>query len=408
MENEKKTYEITVYSIQEDYANKKGDLIEENIPSYSEAMKIAKKEYATGFYEVVKIESSDKKFIDVLGLKMEKGGKMESGVTKTEIKGNGEDGYHFNVYYGGRDRAGFISASYKTEGEAEEGLEKYLETGKYDLYGSAEMEKGGQAGKYKLKSNQYMPQGMGKPASTYYYYEDAQGRIVDKSTLKPYRGHDMSRYAMKSKTEAEAYLGVINNEYASGGSVGYAWSNFWGYFSNDGALITGGGYISSMDCGGYMEEGGNAGVDKWVEIRNDYVEGETSDRYVDAWVTGADDEEGKSIAIVNKHGNVTYKDEDAKTDTYAQEMIQEAVAMAKKSEYGAGGKVYSQKRMSMSKRGRQIDGKVKAKHVGWRVAGDSDRTPTHAEQTAGKTKDGKSVFYEDRENRSDKSRSAKK
>jgi hypothetical protein len=39
---------------------------------------------------------------------------------------------------------------------------------------------------------------------------DEKGRTVDKITLKPYRGKQMKKYTMKSKTEAEAYLDAIN------------------------------------------------------------------------------------------------------------------------------------------------------------------------------------------------------
>jgi hypothetical protein len=72
---------------------------------------------------------------------------------------------------------------------------------------------------YKLKENQYIPYNAkrlpsGMPAcSTYYYFVNEQGKVVDKKTLKPYRGKEMNRYAMKYKSEAEAYLEVINKVY---------------------------------------------------------------------------------------------------------------------------------------------------------------------------------------------------
>lgn len=72
---------------------------------------------------------------------------------------------------------------------------------------------------FQLKENQYipyraktLPSGMPK-CETYYYFVDSEGRVVDKKTLKPYKGKQMERYAMKSKTEAEAYLEVINKKY---------------------------------------------------------------------------------------------------------------------------------------------------------------------------------------------------
>jgi hypothetical protein len=70
--------------------------------------------------------------------------------------------------------------------------------------------------KFELRENQYIPYKAkrlpsGMPAcETYYYLVDEKGRTIDKITLKPYRGKQMERYAMKSKTEAEAYLEVIN------------------------------------------------------------------------------------------------------------------------------------------------------------------------------------------------------
>ena len=69
---------------------------------------------------------------------------------------------------------------------------------------------------FTLKSNQYIPHNAkrlpsGMPAcSTYYYFVNEQDKVVDKKTLKPYRGKQMNRYAMHSRTEAEAYLEVIN------------------------------------------------------------------------------------------------------------------------------------------------------------------------------------------------------
>lgn len=69
---------------------------------------------------------------------------------------------------------------------------------------------------YKLNSNQYIPFNSkrlpsGLPAcATYYYFTNDKGKVVDKATLKPYRGKEMTRYAMHSKVEAEAYLEVIN------------------------------------------------------------------------------------------------------------------------------------------------------------------------------------------------------
>lgn len=71
---------------------------------------------------------------------------------------------------------------------------------------------------FTLKSNQYIPYRAkslpsGMPAcSTYYYFVNADGKVVDKITLKPYKGKQMNRYAIKNEEEAKAYLEVINNK----------------------------------------------------------------------------------------------------------------------------------------------------------------------------------------------------
>jgi len=71
---------------------------------------------------------------------------------------------------------------------------------------------------FTLHSNQYIPRNgrslpSGMPAcATYYYFKNKDGKIIDKVTLKPYRGKNMDRYAMHSKVQAEAYLEVINKQ----------------------------------------------------------------------------------------------------------------------------------------------------------------------------------------------------
>lgn len=70
---------------------------------------------------------------------------------------------------------------------------------------------------YSLRSNQYIPRNAkslpsGLPAcKTYWYLVNEDGKTLDKVTLKPYKGLEMNRYAMKSETEARAYLKVINS-----------------------------------------------------------------------------------------------------------------------------------------------------------------------------------------------------
>jgi hypothetical protein len=70
---------------------------------------------------------------------------------------------------------------------------------------------------YELRSNQYIPYRgkslpSGMPAcATYYYIVNEDGKVLDKQTLKPYRGKQMNRYAIHgSKETALTYLETIN------------------------------------------------------------------------------------------------------------------------------------------------------------------------------------------------------
>lgn len=63
----------------------------------------------------------------------------------------------------------------------------------------------------------------------------------------------------------------------------------------------------------------------WSEIRNEYTESDTGITKIDAWVTEDDDENGKTIAEIDLEGKVKYKDRRAKTNKYAQELIQQVV-----------------------------------------------------------------------------------
>ena len=71
---------------------------------------------------------------------------------------------------------------------------------------------------FTLQSNQYIPYkgkslASGMPAcATYYYLLNANQKVVDKNTLKPYRGKQMDRYAIHSKEQAEALLEGANKK----------------------------------------------------------------------------------------------------------------------------------------------------------------------------------------------------
>ncbi len=68
----------------------------------------------------------------------------------------------------------------------------------------------------------------------------------------------------------------------------------------------------------------------WAEIRCDYIDETDGYWYVDAWLTGDDDEEGKSIAVIDADtAKVFYIDAMARWDKEAQEVIQKKVGEIK-------------------------------------------------------------------------------
>lgn len=59
---------------------------------------------------------------------------------------------------------------------------------------------------------------------------------------------------------------------------------------------------------------------KWHNVVSDHVADD--EIFIDAWLTGSQSEEGKVIAVINKTTKeVTYRDEWAKSDLQAQEVI---------------------------------------------------------------------------------------
>ena len=69
---------------------------------------------------------------------------------------------------------------------------------------------------------------------------------------------------------------------------------------------------------------GGKNMSKWSEIRIDFFDTEENKWSVDAWETDDDNEEGSVIAKIDpKTKCVEYLDEDARTDSYAQEEIKE-------------------------------------------------------------------------------------
>ena len=75
-------------------------------------------------------------------------------------------------------------------------------------------------------------------------------------------------------------------------------------------------------------------MSKWAEIRCNFYDEEEQKCYVDAWLTDDDNEEGIVIAKVNyKTKEIEYLDNDAKTDSYAQEVINETLESIDNGDY---------------------------------------------------------------------------
>jgi len=70
---------------------------------------------------------------------------------------------------------------------------------------------------YTLNSNQYIPYKSkrlpsGLPAcATYWYITNEKGQTIDRLSLKPYRGKEMTRYAFHSETDAISFLNKLNS-----------------------------------------------------------------------------------------------------------------------------------------------------------------------------------------------------
>lgn len=72
-------------------------------------------------------------------------------------------------------------------------------------------------GKYQIQSNQYIPRNAkstpsGFPmCSTYYYVVNENNKVINKHTLKPYRGKEMNNYSFSTSEGAETLLERLNN-----------------------------------------------------------------------------------------------------------------------------------------------------------------------------------------------------
>ena len=75
-------------------------------------------------------------------------------------------------------------------------------------------------------------------------------------------------------------------------------------------------------------------MSKYEEIRNNFYDEDEQKVYIDAWFTEDDNEEGVVIAKVDyKTKEIEYLDNDAKTDSYAQEIINETLSDIDNGDY---------------------------------------------------------------------------
>ena len=70
---------------------------------------------------------------------------------------------------------------------------------------------------YQIKSNQYipykpksLPSGMPK-CETYYYVVNEDNKVINKHTLKTYRGRNLQMYYFRTEEEAKTLLDQLNN-----------------------------------------------------------------------------------------------------------------------------------------------------------------------------------------------------
>ena len=70
---------------------------------------------------------------------------------------------------------------------------------------------------YQIKSNQYipykpksLPSGMPK-CETYYYVVDENNKVINKHTLKTYRGRNLDMFYFRTREGAETLLDQLNN-----------------------------------------------------------------------------------------------------------------------------------------------------------------------------------------------------
>lgn len=74
----------------------------------------------------------------------------------------------------------------------------------------------------------------------------------------------------------------------------------------------------------YLNKYNQINENTWIQIDNEYEE--DGEIYIDAWLTEDENENGHTIAKIDiLTDEVTYYDQRAKTDTYAQEMIKDAI-----------------------------------------------------------------------------------
>lgn len=150
------------------------------------------------------------------------------GEVKRSSAGN-KEGWHFVV------RPNFTSALYKTKKEAEDKLDEYLETGKFDFYGTAEMHDGGSVGERAAVLAKIYKEGTAKQLWEAWTPENRVHFLLDHAVeffelmgdnyTKSFNGFAVLSYdALPSTIKKSVLIHHAQGMYRTGGSIA---SRFW-------------------------------------------------------------------------------------------------------------------------------------------------------------------------------------
>jgi hypothetical protein len=143
-----------------------------------------------------------------------------------------------------------------------------------------------------------------------YGYKNENNRVQD--------GDDIIRVNSYKEAENQAQKYLNDNSYEL--VELYRKDKFVGSIKHGKDFVYSSRYVKEdFADGGMMEKGGET-KKIWEEIKSDYVDDE-GNRHIDGYLTDNDDEEGKTLAIIDVNGEVQYRDERAIKDPNVQKEI---------------------------------------------------------------------------------------